>query len=63
MIGLEGIKARLQDRRLDTIKDATGLSKTTISSIRDGKQANPNYETMRLLSEYFESQEKEAPRT
>ena len=59
MINLEGIRNRLKDRRLDSIHRATGLSKPTIINIRDGKQENPNYETMRLLSNYFESQESE----
>jgi transcriptional regulator with XRE-family HTH domain len=60
MLNLEGIVARLKDRRLDAIQNATGLSKPTISNIRDGKQTNPEYGTMQKLSDYFESQESEA---
>tara|TARA_R110000803_G_scaffold28727_1_gene66174 strand:+ start:627 stop:818 length:192 start_codon:yes stop_codon:yes gene_type:complete len=58
MLNLEGIVARLQDRRVDVVHEATGLTKMTIINIKKGRQTNPKYETMEALSEYFESQEK-----
>lgn len=60
MMDLESIRLRLQDRRLDAIRNATGLSKFTIINIRDGKQENPSYGTLKALSGYFEDQEKSA---
>jgi transcriptional regulator with XRE-family HTH domain len=60
MIDLEGIKARLQDRKVQAIHEATGLSKLTIAKIRDGKNDNPGYETLKALSDYFEGQEQKS---
>ncbi len=57
MINLSGIVERLQDRRLDKIHEATGISKATIINVRDGKSQNPDYSTMIALSDYFEAQE------
>lgn len=56
MIDLNGIKRRLQDRRLDKIALATNLSKQTIINIREGR-TEPNYGSMKALSDYFEAQE------
>lgn len=50
---LEQIKNALQDRRIDKVMDSTGLSRTTIAEIRDGKQTNPTWETISKLSEYL----------
>ena len=36
------------------IAEATGLSYNTITNIRDGKQNNPGYSTLKALSDYLE---------
>lgn len=56
---LEALACLLKDRRIDHVADATGLSRITIASVRDGKQKNPSYETMKRLSDYFEAREAE----
>ena len=54
-MNLELIRLRLQDRRIDKVCKATGLSRVTVSDIRDGKQANPTLETMNKLIKYLEA--------
>ncbi len=56
MLNLDQIKAKLPDRRLDAIAQATGLHRNTIANIRDGKIENPTYYVLRKLSDYFEGQ-------
>lgn len=51
---LDEIVKRLKDRRIDKVAAATGLSRTTIAEIRDGKQTNPTLETVQKLWKYFE---------
>lgn len=50
----EEVVNRLQDRRIDKVMEFTGLSRTTITDIRDGKQNNPTRETLEKLVAYFE---------
>lgn len=57
MLDRKDIMQRLKDRRVDKVGAVTGLSRPTIISIRDGKNANPSYSTMKKLSDYFEDQE------
>lgn len=58
MLDLDGIVRRLKDRRLDHLQEGTGLSKPTISAIRDGVNTNPSHDTLKKLSDYFEEQER-----
>jgi transcriptional regulator with XRE-family HTH domain len=51
---LEEIAAALQDRRLDAVAEATGLSRDAIADIRDGKSTNPRYQTVQRLADYLE---------
>jgi len=53
MLDIDELKARLQDRVLSKVSASTGLSVATIADIRDGRQANPRYGTIKALSEYF----------
>ena len=53
MLDLDEIKAALRDRRLDMVSEATGLHRNTIAGIRSGKVANPSYEAVKALSDYF----------
>lgn len=54
MLSLEQIRIGLQDRRLLTVIEATGLSSPTISSVRDGTNTNPTLNVMQKLSDYLE---------
>lgn len=50
---LEQIKELLQDRRVGVVAKATGLSAVTVARIRDGRQTNPEYDTLQKLIAYF----------
>ena len=50
---LDEIRKALADRRIDKVMVATGLSRTTIAEIRDGKNLNPTLETVEKLVRYF----------
>lgn len=54
MLTIERIRELLLDRRLAMVADSTGIHYATIQAIRNGKVTNPSYETVRLLSDYFE---------
>lgn len=53
MIELDNIKHKLADRRLDVVSDATGIHRSTIARVRDGKTV-PTYYVMQKLAAYFE---------
>ncbi len=53
MLDLNNIVRLLKDRRLSMVAEATGLSVSAIAAIRDGRQTNPTYGTLRLLSGYL----------
>ena len=55
MLTLEEIKAKLADRRLDAVAEATGLHPNSIARIRDGKNLNPKHSTVAALSAYLEA--------
>lgn len=52
---LEQIKTALTDRRVSLVAEATGIHYNTIRDIRDGRNTNPNYKTLKALSDYLES--------
>lgn len=51
---LEKVREALQDRRIDAVAKATGLSKDAISDIRNGNSTNPRYQTVQRLVDYLE---------
>lgn len=53
MLDLDEIRAKLADRRLDVVSDATGLHRNTVSDIRSGKIINPSYAAVKALSDYL----------
>ncbi len=53
MLSLDQIVLLLKDRRLSVVSEATGLSVKTIAAIRNGKETNPKYGTIALLSGYL----------
>lgn len=54
---LNVIREQLKDRRLDIVAKATGLHPMTVARVRDGRGGNPQYETLKALSDYLEAQD------
>jgi transcriptional regulator with XRE-family HTH domain len=50
---IEQIAAALADRRIDKVMKATGLSRSTIIDIRDGRNKNPTLATIAKLAQYL----------
>ena len=50
---IDEIRAKLADRRLDIVSEGTGLHRSTIARIRDGKTV-PTYYAMQKIAAYFE---------
>ncbi len=50
---LERIRSALADRRVTAVAKKTGLSRFTITAIRDGKQQNPKLSTLKALDAYL----------
>lgn len=50
---LERIRSALADRRVTVVAKKTGLSRYTITAIRDGKQENPKLKTVQALDAYL----------
>lgn len=55
MLTLEEIKQELQDMNASAISDKTGLSRQLVSSIKNGTAKKPSYDTIKILSDYLES--------
>ena len=53
MLNIEQIAARLKDRRLSVVAEATGISYQTLLMIRDGHQKNPTLRIIQVLSRYL----------
>lgn len=58
MLTLTEISNRLKDRNISAVARATEISRTTLHLLRDNAEANPEYQTIAKLSDYFEEQEK-----
>jgi len=54
IVDIDEIKRKLEDRRLDVVSEKTGIHRSTIARIRDGKSV-PTYHVMRKLAEYLEA--------
>jgi transcriptional regulator with XRE-family HTH domain len=50
---IDEIRAKLADRRLDIVSEGTGLHRSTIARIRDGKTV-PTYYALQKIAAYFE---------
>jgi transcriptional regulator with XRE-family HTH domain len=50
---LDEVRRLLQDRRIDKVALATGLSRETIAAIRDGRNQNPTLTTLQRLMDYL----------
>ena len=53
MLTLDEIRKKLFDRRLSVIAKSIGVRHGTLIDLREGRTANPSYETVRRLAEYF----------
>lgn len=53
LLTIEQIRAKLIDRRVSMVSEATGLHYNTIRWIRDNADANPTLDTMKKLSAYL----------
>lgn len=51
---LDKIRNELLDRRVGMVAKATGISRVTIAAIRDGQVTNPQWDTVKKLTEYLE---------
>jgi transcriptional regulator with XRE-family HTH domain len=49
------VQKLLRDRRIDLVAAATGLSRSTITNIRDGLNNNPTHATLQKLHEYLKA--------
>ena len=49
------VQKLLRDRRVDIVSAATGLSRTTITNIRDGVITDPKLSTLSKLYEYLKA--------
>lgn len=56
MLTLDKIREALQDRRINVVAEATGLSVATVANIRAGRQENPTYANVKALSDYLQGQ-------
>ena len=54
MLSLEEISGRLSDRTLTTVAKETGLTYMTVWKVRNRKQDNFSYATVKALSDYLE---------
>lgn len=57
MLTLQEIRHRLEDRKVKSVADATGLHYNTVRDIRDRDDANPTYRAVYALSRYFEERD------
>ena len=53
MLTLKQIQARLADRRIDKVAEATGLHYNTVRNIREGVTGNPSWRVVKALSDYL----------
>ncbi len=54
MLNLEQIKKKLYDRNLKEISRQTGINYGTVFNVATGKKKNPEYRTLKKLSDYLE---------
>jgi len=55
MLKMDEIKRHLQDKRLSTVAEATGINHNYLIKLRSGKIEDPRYEYAEKLSDYFEA--------
>lgn len=53
MLSLEQVKARLRDRRLAVVAEATGLTYNTLWRIMNERTKSVSYDVVKRLSDYL----------
>lgn len=53
LLHIHEVAAKLQYRNLSEIQRETGLSRPTLTELRDGKKTDANYSTLVKLTQYF----------
>ena len=54
MLTIEQVRARLQDRNLRAVAEASGVYYQVVTEIASGKNQNPTYKNLKALSDYLE---------
>lgn len=54
LLSIEQIRRRLEPMQLSKVEQATGVHRNTLYAIRNGKNTEPSYQTIRKLSEYLQ---------
>lgn len=55
MLTLDEVRKKLQDRNLAEVARRTAIGYVNLHRIKTGKNENPSYQTMVILSNYLES--------
>jgi len=53
LLSLEEIQELLQDKKLYTVAEVTGLSYPTLKKLNDGKAENYTFKTLRKVTDYL----------
>lgn len=53
MLTLPEVVTQLQDRRLSIVAEGCGVHENILRRIRDGENTNPEYETLKAVSDYL----------
>lgn len=53
MLNLQQIKQELRNVRLSVVSAETGIHYNTLLAIRDADDANPTYDVLKKLNDYF----------
>lgn len=61
MLSIDVIEEMLQDRNLEVVAKKTGLSRQTLSAIRNGTAKMPSYQTVKTISDYLEGKSDAKP--
>ncbi len=59
MMTLEQIRHALTDRKISTVAERAGLHQNTVYAIARGGNANPEYATLKALSDYLTNNNQE----
>lgn len=54
MLTLDQIVSGLEDRNLKIVSEKSGVNYLTVTKIANGSQTNPQYRTLKALSDYLE---------
>ena len=54
-VDIEEIKVKLEDRNLVVVAERCNIGYVTLSTIANGKNKNPKYETVKRVSDYLET--------